>query len=91
VAAVWIRLQAFGLLGITLIGVKAKARKYKSFALLALLTLGLISMTACAGGTGIAPNPPPSQPGTATGTYTITVTGTAGGLQHSLPVTVTVQ
>jgi Abnormal spindle-like microcephaly-assoc'd, ASPM-SPD-2-Hydin/Beta-propeller repeat len=86
--AVWFQLHAFGLLGIMLIVSKAATRKQQTFNLTALLTMALILMTACAGGTGIAP---PPQTGTAPGTYAITVTGTSANLQHSLPVTLTVQ
>jgi hypothetical protein len=59
--------------------------------LAAFLTMALILMTGCAGGTGIAPNSPTPQTGTAAGTYTVTVTGTSGNLQHSLPITLVVQ
>jgi hypothetical protein len=88
VYAVWIQLQATGLLGIMLIVPKAATRKQRVLILLALLMIALIFMTACAGGTGIAPV---TQTGTAPGSYSITVTGTSGNLQHSLPVTLIVQ
>jgi hypothetical protein len=41
-----------------------------------------------AGGTGIAQQ---TVTGTTPGTYTITVSGISGALQHSVPVTLTVQ
>ena len=53
-----------------------------------LLTMALLLMTGCAGGTGIGPT---RQTGTTPGTYTITVTGSSGNLQHALPVTLIVQ
>jgi hypothetical protein len=55
-------------------------------ALLAVLLFGLMFLTGCAGGTGVAP-----VTGTGSGTYTINVTGTSGNLQHSVPLTLTVQ
>lgn len=86
--AVWIQLQGLGLLGMMFAAHRRSTRKIRVLALLALLTVALISMTGCAGGTGIAALP---QSGTTSGSYTITVTGTSGGLQHSFPVTLTVQ
>jgi hypothetical protein len=86
--AVWIQLQAIGLLGVMLVVPKGQTGKPRKLIPITFLTLVLIFMTACAGGTGIAPLP---QAGTTPGTYSITITGTSGNLQHSLPVTLIVQ
>jgi hypothetical protein len=86
--AAWIQLQGIGLFGMILFARRRSTIKCPPRFLLILLTAALIFMTGCAGGTGIASQ---SQPGTTPGTYSITVTGTSGNLQHSLPLTLTVQ
>jgi hypothetical protein len=59
------------------------------FVILLALLASLMLMTACAGGTGTMP--PHAQPTIQPGTYTIIVKGVSGTLQHSLPLTLTVQ
>lgn len=88
VYAVWMQLQGLGLFGMMLAGSKRRTKKLAVLVALVLLVGAMLFMSACAGGTGIAPQ---TQPGTTPGTYTITVSGTSGALQHSVPVTLTVQ
>ncbi len=92
VYAMWLQLQGFGMFGILLAGSKrwkspSRNKKYSALLALILLLAGLLVMSACAGGTGIAPQ----GGGTTPGTYSITVTGVSGSLQHSLPLTLIVQ
>jgi hypothetical protein len=91
--ALWGQLQGFGLLGIVF--TRSKRRLSKKPVMLVLMVLaiaGLIFMSACAGGTGIAPQSPSgNQTGTQTGTYTVSAIGTSGSLKHSVPLTLNVQ
>ena len=86
--AVWLQFQGLGLFGLMLAGSKRRTKKLPVLIALVLLVGAMLFMSACAGGTGIAPR---TQPGTPPGTYTITVSGTSGALQHSLPLTLIVQ
>jgi hypothetical protein len=93
--AVLMQLQGFGLFGVVFAGSKNRSKKgSKKFAallLLALVVAGLLFMSACAGGTGIAPTHNQTQTGTPAGTYTVSANGTSGNLKHSVSLTMTVQ
>jgi Beta-propeller repeat/Abnormal spindle-like microcephaly-assoc'd, ASPM-SPD-2-Hydin len=83
----WMQLQGLGVVGMVLAKGKKRSKRTAIFILLALVVLGMLFMTGCAGGTGIAPQ----TPSTTSQSYTITVVGTSGSLQHSVPVTLIIQ
>jgi hypothetical protein len=83
--AMW--LSGLGVFGILLTGSKRGRNQRAALLLLALLIAPMLFMSACAGGTGIAPQTTDVAPGT----YQMTVTGASGADQHSIPLTMVVQ
>jgi len=83
VFAFWMQLPGFGIFGFLVVGSKLKGKRFVQAAGVLLVGV-LLLMTACAGGTGVVSQTKPV-------TYTINVTATSGTLQHTLPVTLTVQ
>jgi hypothetical protein len=86
--AFWIPFQAFGLFGMVFAGCTKRSKKVVLAALLVLVFAGLVFMPACAGGTGTSSQ---TQTQTTSKSYSILVNGTSGNLQHSVPLTLTVQ
>jgi hypothetical protein len=80
-------MQGVGAVGMVLANATKRSRKALVFVIVALLLLGMMFMTGCAGGTGIGAAQQPSNPTS----YTVTATGTSGSLQHTLPLTLTIQ
>lgn len=76
-------LPAIALIGIGVISHKKRDRRRNLWLLAASLIVLLAAIGGCGGGSNTPP--PPAR------NYTVTVTGTSGAIQHTLPVTVTVQ
>ena len=87
IGALWGQLQGLGIVGMVLANGKKRSRKTTMLVLLVLMLLGLVFMSGCAGGLGIAPQNQQNTPQS----YTVTVTAKYGSLQHTLPLTLTVQ
>jgi hypothetical protein len=86
--ATWM-FQVPGFLMVGLLAVGGKRRKIAlQFLLLTVIGLALLA-TAC-GGSSTTPKPP-AQGGTAPGTYTMLVTAGSGSVNHTMPLTLTVQ
>jgi hypothetical protein len=85
--AAFLQLQGLGIVGIVLAGSGRGRRNVAKSLVLGVVIAMLLVLSACAGGTVITPqtNSTPS------GSYAITVSGVSGALQHSLPLSVTVQ
>jgi hypothetical protein len=77
----------FGGLGMIVVSAKCGRKKSSMLIALMLITLAVLVMSACAGGTGIVPNGNSTPPGS----YTVTVTGVSGSLQHAASVSLIVQ
>ncbi|MGA9509717.1 MAG: SBBP repeat-containing protein [Candidatus Sulfotelmatobacter sp.] len=82
-----LQLPVIGLFAIVLTKGKRGACRYR-FMILLPVVASLVLMTACAGGTGAAPQASAATP---TGRYTVRVIGTSGKLRHSLPLVLTIQ
>jgi hypothetical protein len=83
----WIGFSALILMGVGLVGLRSQKRRLTYLPLCAILLSCVVLQMACGGGgssTG-------SNGGTAAGTYTVNINATSGSIQHSSPVTVTVQ
>jgi hypothetical protein len=90
VYGLWIGLMALSLIVFAGIRRFARTRPLALYLSAALLGLFLALLAACGGGGG-GGGGGPTNPGTPAGTYTVTIAGTAGSLQNSGTVTLTVQ
>ncbi len=88
-ASRWFIAQSTGVFAVVLLVGSSRKRKIGSAFLLLIMTASL-GLTGCAIGSANN-NKAPGQTGTVPGTYTILITGSAGTLQHSTSLTLTVQ
>jgi hypothetical protein len=88
-ASRWLIAQSTGVFAVVLLVGSTRKRKIGSAFLLLIMTASL-GLTGCAIGSANT-NKTPGQTGTVPGTYTILITGSAGTLQHSTSLTLTVQ
>jgi len=85
------QLPGFGLIGMVLAGSRRRQKWLRFVVLGVVLACGVLSMTGCAGGTGIAQQTGTGSSGSGGTSYTITISGASGALQHSVAVSLTVQ
>ena len=85
--ATWVPLGVLALLGT---GLTSRRKKLLGLLLFCLVFSSLLFFASCGGGSS-STGGGGGTPGTPPGTYNITVTATAGALQHSATVTLTVQ
>jgi hypothetical protein len=88
-ASRWLIAQSTGVFAVVLlVGSSRKSKRKIGSAFLLLIMMASLGLTGCAIGSA---NKAPGQTGTVPGTYTILITGSAGTLQHSTSLTLTVQ
>lgn len=87
IGTMWAQLQGLGVVGMVLANGKKRSKKSLMLGLLVLMILGMLFLSGCAGGLGVAPQNQQGNPQS----YTVTVTAAYGSLQHSIPLTLTVQ
>jgi hypothetical protein len=73
--------------------IKLKRGKLQGYILVGLMAGGCLLQAACGGGspTNNVPSVPTAAGGTPAGMYTVSVVATAGSMQHSTTLTLTVQ
>lgn len=87
----WIGLMALSLIVFAGLRRFARTRSMALYVSAGLLGFSFALVAGCGGGGGGGGGGGPTNPGTPAGTYSITVTGTAGSLQNSAPLALTVQ
>jgi hypothetical protein len=88
--ATWM-FQIPGFLMAGLVAIGGKRRKIALQTLLLTLVIGLALLATACGGSSTPKTTPPAQGGTAPGTYTMLVTAGSGSVNHTMPLTLTVQ